>query len=331
MQSGRRLRAALLGAGSLGRAFIRRLRDEGGPIDLVAVVTGHHGRQVSRDRIDPSMAVNLVEAGELGVEGPEDLAEILAESQADVLVECIPQNIRTGEPALGFHRVALDAGVHVVTANKAPVVIGFRDAQHRAAKAGVGYRFGATVLDGLPVFDFVSQLRGQRVVRLRGVLNATSSVVLDSLAEGGSRSRGLARAQARGIAEADPVLDLDGWDAATKAALLGNVWMEGSLRVVDVQRSGLEGLKDAAVARAAEQGLRYRLIAQVHREAAGLAASVEPVALEPDDAFHGLPGARGGIEIETDGGLSFVLLQRSAGLADAAAGLLADCRALLEA
>lgn len=330
MQTGKRLRAVLLGAGSLGRAFIRRLRDEGGPVDLVAVATGHHGRRIVQEGLDPSLALNLVEAGELGEEGPEDVGELLAETRADVLVECIPQNIRTGDPALGFHRVALDAGVHVVTANKAPVVIGYRDACHRAAKSGVQFRFGATVLDGLPVFDFVEQLRGHRVIKVRGVLNATSSVVLETLGSGGSRSRGLARAQARGIAEADPVLDLDGWDAATKAALLANVWMEGSLRVVDVQRSGCEGLKDNAIARAGEEGIHYRLVATVEQTGAGVAATVEPVPLEPGDVFHGLDGARGGIEIETDQGQSFVLLQRSAGLSDAAGGLLLDCRSLLE-
>lgn len=330
MQSAKRLRALLLGAGSLGRAFLRRLRDDGAPVDLVGVATAHHGRRLEPSGLDPALALNVAEAGELGEAGPDDFREILELTRPDVVVECIPQNIRSGEPALGLHRLALDAGVNVVTANKSPIALGYRDLRHRAAKGGASFRFEATVLDGLPLFAFVGQLRGDRVVRARGVLNATSSVVLETLGNGGSRSRGLARAQAQGIAEADPVLDLDGWDAAAKSALLANVWMDGSLRVVDVVRTGLEGLKDAEVQRAAEEGLHYRLVATVERDEAGLRASVNPVALGPDDPFFPLHGAQGGLEVETEHGHRFCFLQRSAGLHDAAGGLLADCRALAQ-
>lgn len=328
MQSAKPLRTVLLGAGSLGRAFLRRLRDDGGPIDLVAIVTGHHGQRIEPSGLDPTIALNMAEAGELGAEAAVDLAEVLSRTEADLLVECIPQNIRSGEPALGILRSALDSGINVITANKSPIALGYRDLRHRAAKGQASFRFGATVLDGLPIFTFVSALRGQKVVKVRGVLNATSSVVLETVGGGKSRSRGLARAQAQGIAEADPVLDLDGWDAAAKAALLANVWMDGTLRVVDVVRSGLETLKDAQIAKAAEESLHYRLVATIERDSGGVRASVAPTALEPEDSFWGLRGAQGGIEVETDRGHRFCFLQRSAGLSDAAGGLLSDCRAI---
>lgn len=329
MQSARRLRTVLLGAGSLGRTFLRRVRDETTPVELVGVLTGHHGQLVDPGGIDPAHALHLAEAGGLGPEGDLDLDELLADLGAELLVECIPQNIRSGEPALGYLRTALDQGIHVVTANKSPVALGYRDLLHRAAKSGARFRHEATVLDGMPLFTFAEQLHGQRIVRVRGVLNATSSVVLETLGEGGSRPRGLARAQAQGIAEADPVLDLDGWDAAAKAALLANVWMEGSLRVVDVSRTGLETLKDKEIARAAEEGGRYRLVATIQRDEAGVKAEVAPIPLEPDDPFWGLRGARGGLELETNFGHRFLLIQSSAGLHDAAGGILADIRALV--
>lgn len=326
-QADRSLRTVVLGAGSLGRAFLRRLRDDGGPVRLVGLVTAHHGAHLSPTGIDAGEALSMAEAGELG-ETVSDVPALFQRLEADLLVECIPQNIRTGEPALGYMRAALERGLHVVTANKAPVVLGYRELQAKAQQGGREFRFGAAVLDGLPIFDFVKQLRGQRVVKARGVLNATSSVVLETVGDGGSRARGLARAQARGIAEADPVLDLDGWDAAAKAALLANVWMEANFRVVDVHRSGLENLKDSAVVRAAAEGRRYRLVAEVLTDGTHVGASVAPVALEADDPLYGLTGACGGLEITTDQGSSMCLLQRSAGLMDAAGGLLADCRAI---
>lgn len=325
-----RLKVLLVGAGSLGRGFLRRIRDRGGPVDLVGVVTAHRGRTMDPDGIDPSLALNMVESEGLGDDAPSDFAMLLEESGAQAIVECVPQNIRSGEPALGFMRTALDMGVHVVTANKAPIVLGYRDLRHRAAKGGAQFRFEAAVLDGLPLFSLISHMPSVRVTRARGVLNATSSVVLDALAAGGTRSRGLARAQAQGIAEADSVLDLDGWDAAAKAALLANVWMDGALRVVDVARTGLETMKDEKIQEAAEAGARFRLVAEIERSDDGnIRASVDPIALEPGDPLYGLRGNQGGIIIDTDQGHRLALVQQTAGVDDAAFGLVQDCRAIL--
>ncbi|MEQ8275377.1 MAG: hypothetical protein RMA76_37485 [Deltaproteobacteria bacterium] len=326
----KRLRTLLVGAGSLGRAFLRRLRDRGGPIELVGIVTAHHGRTIDPRGIDAETAVDLVETQGLGADGPDDVEKLIEMSDAQVLIECIPQNIRSGDPALAFHRAALDRGVHVVTSNKAPIVLGYRDLLHRAAKSGAQFRFEATTLDGLPIFQFVKALEDVNVTRVRGVLNGTSSVVLESVALGSTRSRGLARAQAQGIAEADSVLDLDGWDAASKAALLANVWMGGALRVVDVARTGCETMKDDRIREAAEGGARYKLVAEIERSSDGnVRASVEPIALESGDPLFSLKGPQGGVIIDTDVGHSFTLLQKTSGLDDAAFGLINDVRAII--
>lgn len=325
-----RLKALLLGAGSLGRAFLRRLRDRGGPVDIVGVITAHHGRLMAPEGIDPSLALNMVESDGLGESAPPDFKKLLEAVRPQVLVECIPQNIRHGEPSLTFLRTALDMGIHVVTSNKAPIVLGYRDLRHRAAKTGVMFRFEATVLDGLPLFTFISQLKDVKVTAIRGVLNATSSVVLESVQLGSTRSRGLARAQAQGIAEADSVLDLDGWDAAAKVALLANVWMGGALRVVDVARTGCDAVKDDVIRAAGEAGSHFRLVGEARKHDDGsIKSSVEPMALEPDDPLYAVRGAAGGITIETDMGHAFTILQHTSGIDDAAFGLIQDCRAIL--
>lgn len=326
----KRLRTLLLGAGSLGRAFLRRLREQGGPVDLVGVVTAHHGRRLEPGGIEASAALALIETEGLGEHGPNDFKKMLELTRPEVVVECIPQNIRSGEPALGYMRTTLDQGIHLVTANKAPIVLGYRDLLHRASRTGARFRFEATVLDGLPLFTFMSQLQGAKVTRVRGVLNATSSVVLESVQLGSTRSRGLARAQAQGIAEADSVLDLDGWDAAAKLALLGNVWMGGALRIVDVARAGCDAVKDEKIRQSAEAGAHYRLVGEVVRSSDGvIRAQVEPAALEPGDPLYPLKGSCGGMTIETDQGHHFTLLQQVAGIDDAASGLLHDVRALI--
>lgn len=325
-----RLRTLLVGAGSLGRALLRRMRDRGpGPINLVGVITAHHGRLLAPEGIDASLALNLLESEGLGESAPQDFKKLLEAARPEVMIECIPQNIRSGEPSLGFLRMALDMGIHVITSNKAPIVLGYRDLRHRAAKNNVTFRFETTVLDGLGVFAFLSQLRDVKVTRIRGVLNATSSVVLESVQLGSTRARGLARAQAQGIAEADSVLDLDGWDAAAKVALLANVWMGGALRVVDVARTGCDSVKDEIIRGAGQAGQHYRLVGEARKNDDGsIKASVEPTIIEPDDPLYPLKGAAGGLVIGTDAGHSFTLLQNSPGIDDAAYGLIQDVRAI---
>lgn len=327
----RRLKTVLVGAGSLGRAFLRSVRDQDGPVELVGILTGRHGRVISSTGIDPDAALFKVEAKEElgGPSGGDDFARVLDELEPNVVVECIPQNVRSGEPSLTFLRAALDRGVHVVTANKAAIALGYRDLLHRAARTGAQFRFEATVLDALPVFAMMSRLRDADVCRIRGVLNGTSSLVLESVQLGSTRSRGLARAQAQGIAEADSVLDLDGWDAAAKAALLANVWMGGALRVVDVARVGCESMKDEQL-RETGDNLHYRLVADVTKDEVGnVRAKVEPLGIESDDPFFALKGGNGGVHVECRGGPRFTLLQDSHGLEDAAFALLQDCRAIL--
>ncbi|MFO0728991.1 MAG: hypothetical protein U1E65_34750 [Myxococcota bacterium] len=325
----RRLRTLLIGGGSLGRAFLRRAAIKDSPVNVVGILTAHHGRRFSAEGIDPLEIVSNLETEGLGEDGPNDVKKAIEQVRPEVVVECVPQNIRSGEPSLTFLRTALDAGAHVITTNKSAIALGYRDLRHRAAKANVTFRFEATVLDGLPLFSWGSRLPpNTKIKRARGVLNGTSSLVLESVQNGSTRSRGLARAQAQGIAESDAVLDVDGWDAAAKAALLANVWMGGALRVVDVVREGCELLKDEELRRAAPA--RYRLVADIVRTDEGaVRASVKPIALEPNDPLYSLPGAAGGIFLETSVG-SFSLLQNSHGLEDAAQGVLNDFYAILE-
>jgi len=326
--SGGRARIALCGAGSLGRAFLRQLRDLDDEFQLVAVLTAHHGQACDTEGLDPSLVLNLIESEGLDTSLNDDVSTVIEKAKPTHFVECIPQNIRSGEPALGFLRTALDKGVNAVTSNKSAIVLGYRDLLHRASKNKVGICFESTVLDGFPLFSVVESLRRNDIVSVRGVLNGTSSLVLESLQHGNTRSRGLARSQALGIAEADSVLDLDGWDVAAKAALLANVWMGGALRVFDVVRSGCETIKDDELKGSIEQG-HFRLLAEISKNSEGqIKATVAPTMIEMSDPLFPLTGASGGVCIETNDGQKYAFLHLSPGLESAAEGLVRDCRAL---
>ena len=157
-----------------------------------------------------------------------------------VLVETTTLAIEDGQPAIRHIEAAIDAGCHTVTANKGPVAFAYRRLRDCAAAAGVSFLFEGAVMDGVPVFNLVRETMPAITVRgFRGVVNSTTNHILTALENGDAFAPALARMQAEGIAEADASLDVDGWDAAAKAAALANVLMDAELTPHLVERTGI--------------------------------------------------------------------------------------------
>ena len=171
-----------------------------------------------------------------------DAIRYLARSDADlrVVVEITTLNVDDGEPAISHVRAAIDAGCHVVTANKGPVAFAYEDLRDAAAQAGVALpvRRGG---DGRRA-DLQSGARDAcrrvRIAGFEGVINTTTNHIITSMERGQAFDEALAQMQADGIAEADPSLDVDGWDAAAKTAALANVLMDARITPHDVDRTG---------------------------------------------------------------------------------------------
>jgi homoserine dehydrogenase len=302
------VRVAFIGYGSVNRALNALLesrraalaRDHG----IVCTVTGVASRSVGW-RADPG---GLDPAQATGVTC-RDVHHWLAESRADVVFEAITLNPHTGQPALDYLRATLEHGAHAISANKGPLVHGYRELTRLAADRGRQYRFEAAVMDGAPVFSLVREclpLAGLRAVR--GVFTSTATVVLETVEEGQSIAEGVARAQRLGIAEADPSYDVDGWDSAVKLCAVANVLLDGDLRPSDVERQGIRSLSEAAVRRARADGQPYRLVGEVGRDAAGtMRARVAPMQCAPDDPLGTVRGATLVMNYEADvfpGGLT---------------------------
>jgi homoserine dehydrogenase len=261
-----------------------------------------------------------------------DMVEWLGESAADVVFEAIPLDPVHGQPALDHLRTALARGVHVVSANKGPVVFGYRELTRLAAAHGCTYHFESAVMDGAPVFSLVREclpLSGLHAIR--GVFTSTATVVLESVERGASVADGIAEAQRLGIAEADPSYDLDGWDSAVKLCALANVLLDGSLAPVDVQRTGIGALSADEIRRAAAGGRPYRLVGEVARSETGVVtARVAPVQCDPAGTLGVVHGASLVMHYEADafpGGL--VVTSRDPDPVTTAYGMLADLVAVL--
>ena len=234
---------ALIGFGNVARRFVRLLdeqrhrlaADEGLEYRIVGIATRRHGAMHHTDGVDAALAVKQVEDGRrldaiapTTVSTAADVIAALATTDAPlrVVIETTTLGIENGRPAIDHVEAALASGCHVVTANKGPAAFAYAALSATARAAGLSFLFEGAVMDGVPVFNLVRETMPTSVVqRFRGIVNSTTNHILTALEHGEAFAPALARMQALGIAEADPSLDVDGWDAAAKAAALANVFM----------------------------------------------------------------------------------------------------------
>ena len=252
----------------------------------------------------------------------------LGASEADlrVVVEATTLDVRAGEPATSHVRAGIAAGCHVVTANKGPVACAYAELRDAAARAGVRFLFEGAVMDGVPIFNLVREtLPAIDIIGFEGVVNTTTNHIITALEAGGSFEDALARMQSEGIAEADPSLDVDGWDAAAKTAALANVLMDARITPDDVERRGLDAGTGAAARTAIERGRRLKLVASARREADGrLVCTVEPRELPGDHLLAVLDGGANALILETDMLDRIAICQLAGSLTQTAYALLSD-------
>ena len=322
----RPLRLALLGYGTVGRALHALLEQQrtelsaeyGITFMFTAVASRSTGWMASAAGLDDNLA---------GGAACSDIQAWLAESGADVVFEAIALEPHTGEPALGYLADALRFGAHAISANKGPVVHGYRTLSALASASGRAYRFESAVMDGAPLFSLVRNcLPLSGLTAVRGVFTSTATIVLEAVERGGSMAEGVAHAQALGIAEADPSYDVDGWDSAVKLCAVANVLLGADLRPGDVERTGIGSLSEEAIRSARTEGAAWRLVGEVRRDSDGtVRARVAPERLTPADAMGLVTGTTLVTHLEAEvfpGGLT--ITSRDPDPTTTAYGMLAD-------
>jgi len=317
------VRLGLVGFGHVGRAFAqlllrqdKALRDEHGlQCGVAAIVTRSHGWICSDRGLDLPA---LLARPELPERGP---APPIASLPVDVLVEVSTLNPTDGQPALDHVREALRARMHVITANKGPIAHAYRELRDLAQGAGGELRFEATVADDLPVFNLARYaLPTARILSIRGIVNSTTNYLLSEVARGETLASALAEAQRLGIAERDPALDLEGWDAAVKATILANVLLGSQIGVGEVVREPLDERVAARAREAAARGRRVRPVISVDRTG----ARIEAASLSPQDPLFAVDGFSMGLELTTDVAGRLVLSLQDPTVEQVAFALLAD-------
>ncbi|HEY9286040.1 MAG TPA: hypothetical protein VIP46_21495, partial [Pyrinomonadaceae bacterium] len=250
----------------------------------------------------------------------------LAAARPDVLFETTSLEPLTGRPAVEHVRAGLEAGAHVVTANKGAVVHGLRELRQLAGARKRQFFFETTVADCLPVFSLFREcLPAARLLGFTALLNSTTTVILEELERGRTFGEGVARAQRLGIAETDPSYDVDGWDAAVKVCALVNVLTGASVSLGEIERTGIGGLDPRDVREAKEAGRPVRLLSRAERlEGGAVRASVRPERIDADDPLANLSGSSLALNFRLDVLEGLTVTARGPDLKSTAYGLLAD-------
>jgi homoserine dehydrogenase len=325
-----------LGFGTVGRALLRLLAEKQSflretydvSFPAAAVATRRHGMALDPGGLDPAGLLQRSDAGGRIGERNFDalhLKRLLAESGADILIELTPTDRENGEPAISHIRAALDSRVHAVTANKGPVAFAYHTLRDQARKAERRFLFESVVMDGTPVFSLQREaLPAARILGFRGILNSTTNYLIARMAEGMDFEEAVGAAQAVGIAETDPLADVDGWDAAFKVAALVNVWWGAALEPSAVKRQGIGKLAPADIRRARSEGRPYKLVCRAERTERGVAASVGPEQVDADDPLAAVGGTGTMLILKTDTLPGVIIGGSEPSPATTAYGLLSD-------
>ena len=278
----------------MGRAFARLLEKQRKvfPFRIVAAHTLRHGSAFDQRGLPLEPAF-----------GPAcgTIEEFLDRARPEMVIEITTLNPSTGEPALSHIRAAFARRMHVVTANKGPIAHAYSALLHEARAAGVEFRHESIVMDGAPVFNLVrNNLPGCKIKGFTGVLNSTTNVVIEALRSGRTLAEGIEDAQKIGIAEADASFDIDGWDAAAKAAALANVLLNANLTPLDVDRRGIGELTPEKLAELKTRNKTIRLVARARIVADAVKLRVRAEVLDDTDILASVHGTSNILLLDTD-------------------------------
>ena len=335
-------RLSLIGFGNVARALVRLFERKKDLLkeqyditySITGIATGRHGFAVNPDGLDAQEALKLVEQGNaitsLSTLQVEDSISVIKHASADIMFENSPVNTQTGQPALDHIRLALNLGQHAITANKGPVVHGYRELTELAKSKRKRFLFESTMLGGAPVFSvFREAFPLAELSSFRGILNATTNIILSRMENGESYEDAVKYCQSVGVAETDPTNDVDGWDAAIKVAALVTVLMDTPFTPQQVQPTGIRGITSEMIANAKAEGKRYKLVCSAEKVGDTVNASVAPQLVDVSSPLYGMMNSSTGVTFRTDvlPDYSITVSERegmSGGPVETAYGLFAD-------
>jgi len=287
------LRVGIAGLGTVGLSVVRVLTGK------AAELTRQCGREIAvtavsaRDRKrDRGVALGAAQWF-------DDPVELAASAEIDVFVELVGGDEGAARQSV---KAALDAGRHVVTANKALLAKHGVALAEIAEKKGVLLNYEAAVAGGIPVIKTMREaMAGNSVNRVFGILNGTCNYILTRMeAEGLTFEACLADAQRLGYAEADPTFDIEGNDTAHKLSILTSLAFGCRISADDIYLEGISNITQADIRAAAELGYRIKLLGVAQKTDSGIEQRVHPTMVPTASVIAQVHGVTNAVAIETD-------------------------------
>jgi len=320
MTAPRSLRLALLGCGAVGSQVVRLLHEQaddlaarvGAPIELVGVAVRRPDA-----RRDADIPRHLLTT---------DAMALVSSGDVDLVIEVIGGI----EPARTLILAAFEHGASVVSANKALLAEDGSTLFAAAEKAGRDLYYEAAVAGAIPILRPLREsLAGDKVRRVLGIVNGTTNFILDKMdTSGAGFDDALEEAQQLGYAEADPTADVEGFDAAAKAAILASLAFHTRVNAADVYREGISEVTAGDVASAREMGCVVKLLAICEltetEEGAAVSARVHPAMIPRSHPLASVHGAYNAVFVESDAAGQLMFYGPGAGGAPTASAVLGD-------
>jgi homoserine dehydrogenase len=324
------MRVVIAGFGTVGQGFAEVLHMKSDLFDdPVKIVAAFDSKSYAADAdgLDPMMLVDAKKkTGSVGRIKLKSGIDVLNSVAYDVLVEVSPTNIKDGGEGLKHIEHALRNGKDVITVNKGPLALKFRELNKLAKRKGSIIRYEGSVGGAMPVINLCSEnLKGERVRSIRGIFNGTCNFILGRMDNGLPFEQALKEAQQLGYAESDPTYDIDGIDAACKVVILANSIFERNVTFSDVSITGITSVSAEAIALADGQDMVIRLIGEV----SDTVLEVSP-RLIPKGHPLSVPGTLNTAQILTDLAGPITISGKGAGRIETASAILSDLIAIMD-
>jgi homoserine dehydrogenase len=328
------MKICLIGLGAVGKGVVRALsmkKDEisdkyGIDFKMVAV-TDTSGAAICDEGLDLDLLIKIKDKSgkvsdypEYGIPGISGI-QVLDEIDYDCLVEVTPTNIDDGEPARTHMLKAMMNEKDVVTSNKGPLALNFKELMNTATDNNVHFKFEASVGGAMPIINFAHEtLSSCNVESVLGILNGTTNYILSRMAkEGSSYDQTLKEAQEMGIAETDPTQDVEGTDAACKIVILANSIMNMEVNLNDVEVKGISRITPESILLAKKEGYLIKLVGE---------ASADALEVSPRLVREGSPlsveGTLNVATLKTDLAGDVTVVGKGAGSIETASAILSD-------
>ncbi|MBV1757139.1 MAG: MBL fold metallo-hydrolase [Dethiosulfatibacter sp.] len=336
-----RINLCLIGFGNASRAFCRILIDQhesvkkmtGYDVRVTAIAGRSKGSMIDKEGINLETAMACIQKSNMIHENETidlDTISLIEQSGADVLIEMSSLSINDGQPAISHIEKAFDLDMHVITANKGPIAWKYKALKKMAEAKNLQFLYETTVMDGTPVFNLVKYtLPGCTVKSFKGILNSTTNFVIEEMEKGNDYESAIKQAQLEGFAEADPSMDIDGWDAAAKTTALANVLMGGDLTPLDIDRTGIGYITATDVNNALKEDKKIKLICEGYFENGQVVGKVYPQLVNRSDLFATIDATSSLVSITTDLMGEVVIIEKNPEIQQTGYGIYSDLLTLI--